>query len=238
VAFDPQQGKEVGLAPVESSCPPLLKRVGPGLLVSLNCRGITGKVMLTAYDFVKNELWGESLAQSPVPPTFVMAGEVGRFAMSRINSVQSAEGYGLGPDDSATQEVRVYQTQTGDMLLKLSCTPVYRTAENFDLSADGRRLAVVRGDAIEVYPLPALSKTDLIDMETLKKMAPEAGYGKFDLRGLLQGSGGDGGAKTVAAGQVGAAEAPANGDQQGPRKAPTILKPGEKPDFGRGNEPE
>ena len=223
VAFESFGGEEIPLAAVESSCPPTLMRVGSGQLVAITCRGITGRVALLALDFEKHEMWEEPLAASPLTPAFALAPAAGRFAVSRINSIESEATFATAPDNTATQEVRVYQTQTGDLLLKVSCSPVYRTAENFDLSNDGRRVAVVRGDAIEVYGLPQLSKGDRDDLAELEKVAPPAGAGRIDLRGLAEStSKGEGTAS---------ASATASGDPQTARKRPSLLNPGEKPEF-------
>ena len=229
VAFEPFGGKEIPLAPMESTCPPTLMRVGGGQLVALTCRGITGRVALLAFDFEKHEMWEEPLAASPLPPAFAMAPAAGRFAISRINSIVTDATFESVPDASATQDVRVYQTQTGDLLLKVSCSPVYRTAENFDLSADGMRVAVVREDAIEVYRLPQLTKGDREDLAELQKVTPPASAGRIDLSGLAE-AGAKG--EATASGRGGPpSSATANGDPQTPRKPPSLLNPGEKPEF-------
>ena len=55
----------------------------------------------------------------------------------------------------------MYQNASGDLLLKVECSPVIKTAENFDLSADGSQLAVIRQGNIAIYKLPPLSQQDL-----------------------------------------------------------------------------
>jgi hypothetical protein len=214
-------GKNIALAPIESSCPPAVERVGPGQLVSINCRGITGRVGLVAYDFDKHVVWQETLDASPLPPAFALAPTVGRFAISRFNSDQTQAALVSNPDTSASQYVRVYQTQTGDLLLKLDCTPVYRTAENFDLAPDGMRVAVIRGGAIEVYRLPELTALDRADLAELGKFSFAPAEGDFDLSGVAE----------VARKSEVTATTIVSGDSQAARPKPTLLKPGEKAEF-------
>jgi hypothetical protein len=232
IEYKPFAGKEVALAPIDSTCSPTLRRVGTSQFVAETCRGKIGGTMLSAFDFEKHEMWEEPLAASPLPPSMAMAPEAGRFAISRVASIDSVDTFQMQPDSVATQDVRVYQTQTGNLLLKVSCSPIFRTAENFDLSEDGMRAVVVRGDAIEVYRLPALTALDRADLAELQKVAPPHGTGKIELGGLAKE---ERQAATSEAASVVETESVVNGDSQGPRKPPTLLKPGEKPEFGRPN---
>lgn len=230
LAFHPFDGKEISLAPIETSCAPTVHRVSSSQFVSLNCHGLGG-VVLAAYDFDKHEMWEEPLSASPLPPTFALAPSAGRFAISRVNSMNSDAAPSTLPDSFATQDVRVYQTQTGDLLLKIDCTPVYRTVENFDLSADGMRVAVVRGGAVEIYHLPELTKLDREDLAELEKIAPPLGTGRFDLAGLAKAARSGIANGTATTEDEAAQAANASGDSQTPRKPPSILNPGEKPEF-------
>jgi hypothetical protein len=138
----------------------------------------------------------------------------------------------------------VYQNASGDLLLRLECTPAFRTAENFDLSADGMLAAVVRNGAIAVYKLPALTKRDRDDMAEVGAFAPPASLADVSLkrlvvpvksveatrRPLTQNAAVSGpGAVPEAAVDLGSSAAAS------PRRPPTLLKPGEKPEFGTGN---
>jgi hypothetical protein len=76
--------------------------------------------------------------------------------------------------DGATQEVRVYQTESGDVLLKVPTAPVTRYAENFDLTEDGMVAAVVNAGVIQVYKLPAPSAQDVKDLTEAKSFSPPA----------------------------------------------------------------
>jgi hypothetical protein len=97
------------------------------------------------------------------------------------------------------QEVRVYQTYNGRQLLKIDCSPVERAGQNFALSPNGMRLAVVRETmvshpatkdfaaytqnetAVEIYPLPPLSKEDEAALKETLTLAPADSGARIDL---------------------------------------------------------
>jgi hypothetical protein len=137
------------------------------------------------------------------------------------------------PPTTSHQELRVYQNASGDLLLKVACDPIFKTGENFDLSADGMEVAVVRGASIAVYKLPPPTKRDREDMAEVAKFAPPASLAMVDLKRLA--------ARPAAAAAV--ARAPvsgganevgapvASGEAEAKRKPPTLLLPGEKAEF-------
>jgi hypothetical protein len=177
----------------------------------------------------------------------------------------------------------VYQTESGDLLLRVASTPVMRNAENFDLSPDGRLAAVVTGGAVQVYKLPAPSARDMKDLQEAASLAPPVSDGMVRLTRLVMpaadsaavgsaaattpavpvaaaavpvagvpaagaGAAGTGGAPVGGAAKMetassaagsGAAAAPVqasvgdSGDsaEGAPRKPPTLLEPGETPEF-------
>ncbi len=58
-------------------------------------------------------------------------------------------------DQVATGDLRVQDTGSGKMLLRLPLKPMYGTRHIADVSPDGKRLAVLRDASLEIYDLPA-----------------------------------------------------------------------------------
>ena len=233
IAFHPFSSKDVPLAQLDTSCSPRVQRVSPGQLVSLNCRGISGGVTLVAYDFAQHDIWEDPLPPAIQPPTFSLAPAAGRFAITRISVIDGQTSPQGVPDTTTTEEFRVYQTQTGDLLLKLNCNPVFRTQENSDLSPDGMRAAVVRSGNIEIYHLPELTKLDREDLAEVQKLAPPPNPGPIDLNRIF-------GSQQKATDTASIAAQPAvvtSGDTPAARPRPTLLNPGEKPEFQDKNSP-
>ncbi len=189
VSFNEYGGKGQDLATVDSSCNPRLELLSRGEFAVVTCSGNDDSQMLSAYGFDGHENWREPLhGESLQPPTITAAPEGGRFAMSRL--LASSSGSPLhtpGLDDGTlSQEIRVYGTESGDLLFSLQCTPVLRTPENFDLSPDGRSLAVLGSDSINLYALPELTANDRKELAEAQAMTPPVNTGPVVLRRITR----------------------------------------------------
>ncbi len=260
VSFENYEGGTRALAPVGSFCPPVLTLTSRAQLLAFTCRSAMNQDSITmqAYDFAGHEMWEEPIGEVPVTPSFTYAPPAGRFAMSRLLPVGTRQPGDTGDVPSGpAQELRVYQMQSGDLLLKVGVTPTFRTAENYDMAADGSRVVVVHEGELDLYKLPALSKTDREDLEDVAKMEPPVGgKGPINLRKLVEDDAqpaplkeAEGTVAAVPGAPSLAAEVPAgkaapsvgiiaNGDSQAPRKPPTLLKPGEKAEYKEKKRPE
>jgi hypothetical protein len=101
------------------------------------------------------QMWQQTVLDSYFAPSFVFAPSSGRFALSRI--ISHAQSDILIPELIGGQSVLVYQTDSGKQILHVDPLPVQRAGQNFALSPNGMDLAIVHGDAIEVYHLPPLT---------------------------------------------------------------------------------
>lgn len=260
VDFHDFNGKVLPVGELNSTCAPRLQMVSAAEFIALTCRGAEDRPLLLAMGLDGHETWEEPFGEFTESPAFQAAPAAGRFAMLRTSVTAMGPGTVAGVDASSVtnQEVRVYQTESGDLLLRLGLTPVFRVPENFSLAEDGRSLAVVEGEEIQVYALPAPSKRDLQDLADVAKFAPPHTDAPVTLAGLLQApekepEAARGAAAAPAAAPAatateramtapassttqaevsagGAAESGPDG-QTGPRRRPTLLKPGEVPEF-------
>ncbi len=189
VSFNEFEGKPQDLTAVDSTCNPRLELLSRGEFAVLSCTGTEETQTLTAYGFDGHENWQEPLHGDALqPPTLVTAPAAGRFAMSRLTA--SSNGSPLrsvtGDDGTLSQEIRVYGTASGDLLLSLQCQPVVRTPENFDLAADGRSLAVLAADSLDIYALPDLTARDRKDLAEAQAMTPPVSTGPVVLRRITR----------------------------------------------------
>lgn len=260
VSFNEFGGKQEKLAPVLSSCNPRLSLLSRSEFLVETCRGTELAPMLASFGFDGHENWQEQLGDALQPPTLALAPAAGRFAMSRLSASASGAGTSsLSNDDPISQEIRVYQTESGDMLLHLQCVPAVRSAENFDLSPDGKMLVVLAAQTLDVYKLPELTPKDKQDLAEVQTMTPPVGSGPVVLARITRpveapesvdggetvkardhatvaGGGGVGAvtAPTPApapAVQAKAAAAPPDSAPEAPRKPPTLLSPGESAEY-------
>jgi hypothetical protein len=255
MSFNGFASKTLDLGMVDSSCEPRMQWVSPSEYLVMSCQGADDHIKVASYGLDGHETWEEGLGDFG-PPTFAFAPSSGRFAVSHVSTrAPSIDNAGVGgslpPMDASRQEVRVYQMASGDLLLHVECSPVIKTAENFDLAPDGSEVAVVRDGKIVLYKLPPLSKHDREDITEVAAFAPPAGTGPVSLdkittpRPVMALRQKDGPA-TLAAGPASAtvtssvaAGSEAVEDTPAPaRKPPTLLNPGEKAEMpGKDNSP-
>ncbi len=273
VSFNEYEGKPQDLTKIDSTCLPRLELVSRSEFVAVSCGLGDGAQKLEMYGFDGHETWQEPFGETLQPVTFVTAPEAGRFVMSRLTASSSglATPGGITGDDALlNQELRVYQTESGDLLLDVQCVPVARSPENFDLSPDGRTLAVLSNDAINLYTLPELNDRDRKELAEAQTMTPPVSTGPVVLRRISRpiaaetavpaeettappaplpgpadssaAGAGAGASATAGAGVAapgGAAKSTTNGDAAGEqRKPPTLLAPGETPEFKGPQKPE
>ncbi len=262
ISFNEFGGKQQTLAPVMSSCRPRLNLLSRNEFLVETCRGSDQAPMLASYGFDGHENWQESFGENLQPPTLSIAPAAGRFALSRLAAYSGGSGVsGVGSDETMSQEIRVYQTESGDMLLRVPCAPVVRSAENFDLSPDGRTLAVLAPETLDLYHLPDLTAQDRKDLAEAETMTPPTGSGPVLLSRITHPVGAppetpdanEGADAAPAPSPSGAAAAPVSAQASRPagqspvtpaassagadgaagatpRKPPTLLNPGERPE--------
>jgi len=224
VSFNEFGGREVKIVNVDSSCAPRLQMVSRFEFLAFTCRGSDARVRMRSYGMDGHETWEETLNGTYGVPELAYAPAAGRFALSRIVSPAGDLNFGQVIPDGATQEVRVYQTESGDLLLRVPMSPVTRYAENFDLTEDGLVAAVVNAGVIEVYKLPPPSAQDVKDLAEAKSFSPPVSEAAVSFA-RLETQGNDGGSeRTSAAADVATAMKPdvGSGSGVGPMAAPPM----------------
>jgi hypothetical protein len=214
--FDELTGKVDELAEWDTTCIPRATFAGHAEFVAFGCRGSADKVDFAGFNLKGEQMWQQNLLDSFVSPTFVFAPAAGRFALGRtlVSATFDAD-FPLPASAVSAQEVKVYQSYSGQQLLRVECSPVERAGQNFALSEDGLRLAVVRETmvrhaatkdyeaytaketAVEVYPLPALTDKDQAAVKAAEALAPADSGARIDL--ALEKLAGPGAADSAAA---------------------------------------
>jgi hypothetical protein len=189
--FDEHAGKVNELLAFDTSCFPRSTFVDRSEFVVFGCRGSDEKQDFAGFNLKGDEMWQMNFLDTQVNPTFSFAPAAGRFALGRtvVSSLIDADSP-LPASLVTGQEVRVYQSYSGKQLFKIDLTPVERAGQNFALSADGTRLAVVRETlvhhaatkdyeaytqretGVEVYALPPLTKEDQAAVKAAEAQAP------------------------------------------------------------------
>ena len=178
-------GKKTELSPFDTSCFPRATFVSRSEFVAVGCRGSVDKLEIGGFGMHGEQMWQQNFFDNFVHSSFSFAPEAGRFLLAREVTSVPPSMIGPGqepPSDTVTgQDVQVYQIHTGKALFHTVITPTQRGGQNFALSPDGLRVAVVRGDAIEVSRLPELSSNDRQEVKAARESALERADGPIRL---------------------------------------------------------
>jgi hypothetical protein len=147
------------MAEFKSSCLPTLFTVSDAVTLAIGCppKG-GGDHMVSALSSTGQVLWQDRWKQRYIWPTFDYAEDGSRFAFGslELNREIGFMDY-FGADDVTAQMVGVFDTRSGKLELTKDASPVVSAGHNYALSRDGRRFAILREGAIEIYDLPAVA---------------------------------------------------------------------------------
>jgi len=147
------------LTQFKSSCLPTLFTVSDAVTLAIGCppKG-GGDHLVSAVSSTGQVLWQDKWKQRYIWPTFDYAEDGSRFAFSslELNRDIGFMDY-FGADDVQAQMVGVFDTQSGKLELTKDASPVVSAGHNYALSRDGRRFAILRDGAIEIYDLPPVA---------------------------------------------------------------------------------
>jgi hypothetical protein len=143
---------------------------GQPVLVIESCGPKSEDVYLDAWTTEGKKLWSASRDGHLVWPTFAYSRSGGCFAVGLLRVAHPIDlADSLNDEDVREQVVQVFDTTTGALLMATNASPILTAGQNFALSDDGRRLAVLRGGAIEIYDVPSLPAPQKTDAPAAKK---------------------------------------------------------------------
>ena len=152
VRYLPFKGDAVILGRVASTCTPHEEFLNQKTVVIESCGPRSPNVYLDAWTTDGKKLWNGQRDGHLVWPNFAYARNGNRFAVSLLSVAHYVDLLdSITDEDVHGQLVQVYDSATGALLLEASASPVLTAGQNFALSADGERLAVLHDGAIEIY---------------------------------------------------------------------------------------
>ena len=156
VRFVPFHGEPHILAAMKSTCQPDLQPLSATAALIMGCYNTGDTRTVVAVSTADgSRLWQNQWANKYVWGWFTYAENGSRFAYESLEVNRPVSAFdALDSQDVAAQVVGVYDTDTGHLVLVRNATPVLTAGQNAALSPDGRRFAVLRHGAIEVYDLP------------------------------------------------------------------------------------
>jgi hypothetical protein len=154
--YFPFNGNQVTLGTVASTCKPRETFLNATALMIESCGQNNSEVFIDTWTTDGKKLWQGRRDGRAVWPTFATSRNGNRFAIGLLqvsHSIDLADS--LTDSDVKRQLVQVFDTNTGTLLLTTYASPVLTAGQNFALSPEGDRLAVLRDGAIEIFRVPA-----------------------------------------------------------------------------------
>jgi hypothetical protein len=180
--FKTYSGKLKELALFDSTCRPIPVFISLSEFIAFGCHGGTVRQQLAGFNLRGDATWEMALTGPFIAPHLAYAPPAGRFALERVITAGLAFPVDtVDPGYFTGQSVDVYQNDSGKHLFHIDTVPIVRGGQNFTLSPDGMNLAVIREDAVEIFPLPALSPQDKTAIKSAQDSAPPPVDAMFDL---------------------------------------------------------
>jgi hypothetical protein len=156
VIYTKMSGEQRRLGDVVSACRPQMEFVSATEMVVETCNGSETQMEISVVTLDKRELWQSALPSEMQELNLRTAAGSGRFV---LESMRVVDGGAMGPFTTSglRERVDVLDVKSGEMAASVSATPAERAAQNFDLAPDGRQLAVLEGDGIGLFNLPAVA---------------------------------------------------------------------------------
>ncbi len=159
VRYQPFHGNPSVVADVASSCRPTESPLtAKAAFVSTCVNGGDHLVQTTTVDGKK--LWTYRWDSHYIWPTIAASEDGSRVAFSTLRVSHPVSAFDpVDETDFQEQRVEVLDVDTGKLQLTQFATPILSAGQNYALSPDGHRFALVREGAIELYDLPPSSQT-------------------------------------------------------------------------------
>jgi VWFA-related protein len=182
--FGPTVGKRRNIARVRSQTVPVVMYPTENSLLIGRCATAGCNYGVTAFTLTGNRLWRQHWQSLRSFPGITRSDDGSRFAVSslRVEPVSSRPPLDDTQDDPFQtsvserdvfrQEIQVFDTASGNSVLSVSISPAVVTGQNVSISPDGRRLALLRGAALEFFDLPPISADEQSKFASLKADVP------------------------------------------------------------------
>jgi hypothetical protein len=155
VRFIPLHGAARIVRRIQSACPPVEEPLSGDTLLVIACSANIGEHIAEAINMQGKLLWQQLWPGNHLWPMFAASESGTRFASSYLDvrdaSKQQAD---LAPADIESEPVTVQDTASGQPLLTVSASPLLGSEQNYALSPDGDRLAVLHDRNLQIFDLP------------------------------------------------------------------------------------
>ena len=155
VLLTPFGGESRVVTQLTSTCEPELQPLHEEVFLAQLCMPYTTDHLMQAYSLDGKKLWEQQWESRYVWGNYTISGDGSRFAYESLELDHPIATLDPIAETSITgQPIGVYDTANGELRMVSTADPILSAGQNYALSPDGDRFAVLRDGAIEVYKLP------------------------------------------------------------------------------------
>ena len=147
-------GKKI-FGDVLSTCTPTTMSATVDMSLLVTCQPRTDDQLVQGIDRdgkIRWEFWWEA---SLIWPSIVSSRDGSRFVFNTLRATHSVSALDpIGDEDIKGQRLQVFDAAGGSLVLALNASPPTAWIQNFALSPDGKKLAILAADAVEIYDVP------------------------------------------------------------------------------------
>lgn len=178
VRFGPSPTRRRSIIRVRSRTAPDVFFSSENSMIVGRCPGADCDYSTSSFALSGHRLWRQHWPTYRISPEIARSDDSSRVAISTLRLAPSLVGASESDDDATVsrnsqpqdfvQQIQVLESATGTPVLALEPSPAVVTGQNFSLSPDGGRLAVVSRSSLDLYNLPSASPAEEAKYAELK----------------------------------------------------------------------
>ncbi|HEY0794685.1 MAG TPA: hypothetical protein VGD64_02780 [Acidisarcina sp.] len=149
-------GEKKVFGDVLSTCAPTEVAATPSISLLITCHAKTDDHLVQGIDAQGKLLWESWWGSAQIWPAFAHSRDGSRLAISHLRATHGVDALDpIGDEDIKGETLQVLDSTSGIVLLNINVTPAVSSSENFALSPDGKKFAVLTAKAIDIYDVPS-----------------------------------------------------------------------------------
>jgi VWFA-related protein len=177
VRFGDSESKRRDLMQVRSPCKPdVLFPTDKTLLVG-RCSSNSDAYSISVFTLGGHPLWRQRWSQHQYNPAVLSSDDGSRIVVGTLTANRDRQEPAPSDDKVSSQDVeqdiRVLEAATGKEILEAEAKTAFLMNENYSVSPDGRKLAVVDGTRLNLYDLPPMTTEERARYLAMNADAPD-----------------------------------------------------------------
>ena len=233
VRFGESENQRKDLLQVRSPCKPdLLFPTDKTLLVG-RCSPNDDAYSVSVFTLSGHPLWRQRWSQHQFDPAVLSSDDGSRIVAGTVTP--NHDGQESTPSDDkqswpdVEQEIRVLEAATGKEVLETEAKTAFLKNENYSVSPDGRRLAVVDGTKLNLYDLPQMTTEERTRYVAMSADAPDLNAPTASSTDETADDSSEQISETAEKGPGSSLAAPVRTEDRAPMELQNVSNPGAKP---------